>query len=59
MTVNQADMNELRRIYTNTYNADKACFNRIIQGIVSLNNEVRLLKLENMKLREELNEQKK
>lgn len=54
MTINQSDMNELRRIYTNTYNADKACFNRIIQGIVSLNNEVRLLKLENLKLREEL-----
>jgi hypothetical protein len=54
--VNQADMNELKRIYTNTYNADKACMNRIIQGITSLNNQVRVLKAENAKLLVDLQE---
>jgi len=52
--INQADMNELKRISTNTYNADKACINRIIQGITSMNNELRVLKAENVKLLSDL-----
>ena len=56
--INQADMNELKRISTNTYNADKACINRIIQGITSLNNQVRVLKAENTKLLADLQDER-
>lgn len=48
------DMNELRRISTNTYDNDKACMNRIIQGISAMANEISQLKSENAKLKVEL-----
>jgi hypothetical protein len=51
--VSKADMMELRRISTNTYDDDKACMNRIIQGIERLNNTIRMLKLENDRLKAE------
>lgn len=56
--VSKADMMELKRISTNTYDDDKACMNRIIQGIERLNNTIRLLKLENDGLKIRLAEKK-
>jgi hypothetical protein len=54
MAVNVNDMNELRRIVTNSYDYDKACIQRIIRGIEALNAEVQALKTENKKLTEQL-----
>ena len=36
--VSKADMMELKRMSTNSYDDDKKCMNRIIQGIEKLNN---------------------
>jgi hypothetical protein len=56
MSISATDMSELKRISTNTYDGDKACMNRIIRGIGMLNNEIRMLKLENEKLAAEIKE---
>lgn len=51
MTINKADMTELKRISTNAYDGDKACINRIIKGITDMDNEIRALKLERDELK--------
>jgi hypothetical protein len=52
MAVTTADMQELRRIATNTYDADKAFMNRVIRGIGAMDSE-------NQRLRNEIEELKK
>ncbi len=54
MSLSKYDMNELRRISTNTYDDDKACINRVIKAIVDLENQVRMLKLENEELKKKI-----
>lgn len=46
MMVSKNDLNELRRIATNTYDADKAFVNRVIRGISALEVENNRLKTE-------------
>lgn len=53
MAVSQQDMDELKRIFTNTYDDDKSLMNRVIKGISALNNEVNTLRAENLKLKKE------
>lgn len=53
MAISQTDMTELKRIATNTYDADKACMNRVIRGIGDLEKEIRNLKLEIDRLQKE------
>jgi hypothetical protein len=52
MAVTTADLQELRRIATNTYDADKAFMNRVIKGIGALESENTRLKSEIAKLLE-------
>ena len=52
MAVTTADLQELRRIATNTYDADKAFMNRVIKGIGALDSENTRLKSEIAKLLE-------
>lgn len=54
MSISQNDMNELKRIATNTYDGDKACMHRIIRGIDALNTQLRTLRAENDRLNSEL-----
>ena len=56
--VNNNDLNELRRMVTNSYDNDKTCIIRILKGINDLINENQKLKSEIQKLRIELNEPK-
>ena len=56
--VSKADMMELKRMSTNSYDDDKKCMNRIIQGIEKLNNTIRILKLDNDRLNNALKESK-
>ena len=49
-----ADLTELRRIATNTYDADKACMNRVIRAIGDMEKTIRSLKLENAELKKQL-----
>lgn len=56
MSINRNDMEELRRLSTNTYDGDKACMNRVIRGITLMENEIRELKLENERLKAKLNQ---
>jgi len=53
MTVNAKDMEELRRISTNSYDADKACMNRVLRGIAALDRQIFMLTKENKRLQEE------
>ena len=48
---NNNDLDELRRMATNLYDADKARINRILKGISDLVNENAKLKSENEKLK--------
>ncbi len=59
MAISTTDMNELKRIATNTYDGDKACMNRIIRGIEQLNTALRTAKMEVEHLKAELKEAKK
>lgn len=52
MAVTPNDLQELKRIATNTYDSEKAFMNRIIRGIGLLNSE-------NQKLKNEVEELKK
>lgn len=52
MTISKKDIEELRRIATNTYDADKAFMNRVINGI-------NILESENAKLKAEIDTLKK
>lgn len=54
MAITQPDMVELKRIATNTYDADKAWMNRIIRGISEYEKEIRALKIENEQLKQQL-----
>jgi hypothetical protein len=46
MAVSRDDLQELRRIATNTYDADKAFMNRVIKGIGAMESELQKLKNE-------------
>lgn len=46
MAVSKDDLQELRRIATNTYDADKAFMNRVIKGIGAMESEMQRLKAE-------------
>lgn len=50
--VNQEDINELRRIATNTYDGDKLFMNRLITKITNTNREI-------LELRAKLEEKEK
>lgn len=54
MAISQKDMDELKRIFTNTYDDDKSLMNRVMKGISLLNNEINSLKAENARLKKEL-----
>lgn len=54
MAVSKSDLQELRRIATNTYDADKAFMNRVIQGIGALDSENSKLKAEIEVLKKQL-----
>jgi hypothetical protein len=54
MAVSKNDIQELKRIATNTYDADKAFMNRVIKGIGTMENEMQRLKTENSELRAKL-----
>jgi cell division protein FtsB len=55
MPVFPDDMNELRRLATNTYEQDKSQqIHRIIRGVSELESQVRTLKAENEKLKAEI-----
>jgi hypothetical protein len=54
--ISQADLTELKRISTNTYDADKACMNRIIRGLGEYDRIVRTLTAANEALTKELKE---
>jgi hypothetical protein len=54
MAVNQVDLNELKRIATNAYDGDKAFVHRVMKGISDYEKIIQSLKLENEKLRKEL-----
>ena len=53
------DMNELRRIVTNTYDEDKACINRVLRGISELVTENLKLRTEVANLKKQLPVEKK
>lgn len=52
MSVYPADMSELKRLATNSYDGDKKFLNRIITGIIALEKEVSALKHTIVKLEE-------
>lgn len=54
MQISKNDLEELRRIATNTYDRDKAFMTRVLMGIARLENENATLKLENEKLKKQL-----
>jgi hypothetical protein len=52
MSISTEDMNELRRLATNTYEQEKSNqVNRIINGIMRLESELKTLRSENDRLR--------
>ena len=52
MSISTEDMNELRRLATNTYEQEKSNqINRIINGIMRLESDLKVLKAENERLR--------
>lgn len=54
MAVSKEDLQELRRIATNTYDGDKAFMNRVIKGIGALESENQRLKSEIAELQSKL-----
>jgi hypothetical protein len=53
--INEDDINELKRIATNTYESDNVFqINRIIRGINELKSTVRDLQIENSNLKKQL-----
>ena len=54
MAVSKSDIQELRRIATNTYDADKAFMNRVIQGIGGYESDINKLKAEIEVLKKQL-----
>ncbi len=54
MAVSRDDLQELRRIATNTYDADKAFMNRVIKGIGAMESEMQRLKAEISELHSKL-----
>jgi uncharacterized protein (UPF0335 family) len=51
MSISTEDMNELRRLATNTYEQEKSNqVNRIINGIMRLESELKTLRAENDRL---------
>lgn len=58
--VNEDDINELKRIATNTYESDNVFqINRIIRGINELKSTVRDLQIENSNLKKQLESKSK
>lgn len=51
MSVHPADLRELKRLATNSYDNDKKFLNRVITGISDLEKEISALKLEIIKLK--------
>ena len=52
MSISTEDMSELRRLATNTYEQEKSNqVNRIINGIMRLESEIKVLKAENERLK--------
>jgi hypothetical protein len=51
MSVHKKDIEELKRLATNTYDDDKKFINRVIKGIGLMEREINRLKLENEKLK--------
>jgi uncharacterized small protein (DUF1192 family) len=59
MSISSNDLNELRRLATNTYEQDKSQqIHRIIRGVNELESQVRTLTSENEKLKAEIVELK-
>jgi len=54
MAVSTADLQELRRIATNTYDGDKIFMNRVIKGIGALESENQRLKNELTELKQKV-----
>lgn len=54
MQISKSDLEELKRIATNTYDRDKAFMTRVLTGITRLEHENAALKLENEKLKKQL-----
>lgn len=50
--ITKQDLNELKRMATNSYDNDKKFVNRIIEGIRKMDNEIQRLRAENVKLKE-------
>lgn len=58
MAVHPNDLAELKRLVTNcSVDEQRASLNRIVVGVIALNNEVRSLKTEIEKLKEQLKKQ--
>jgi peptidoglycan hydrolase CwlO-like protein len=56
MSISSEDLNELRRLATNTYEQEKSAqIHRIIRGVNELESKLRELKSENDKLKSEIN----
>ena len=52
MYISAEDMNELKRLATNTYEQEKSNqIHRIIRGIAKMESEIRTIKEENLKLK--------
>lgn len=54
MAVSKNDLQELRRIATNTYDADKAFMHRVIKGIGDMDSEIQKLKSQVTELEQKL-----
>ena len=54
MAISRNDLEELRRIATNTYDRDKAFIQRVMNGIAKIEAENSTLKTQNEKLKAEL-----
>jgi hypothetical protein len=54
MTIHKNDLEELRRMATNTYDNDKKFLNRVIMGIGAMESELRKLKEENDDLKKKV-----
>ena len=54
MTIHKNDLEELRRMATNTYDNDKKFLNRVIMGIGVMESELRKLKEENDDLKKKV-----
>lgn len=54
--IQKDDLEELKRIATNTYDRDKAFMNRVLTGIAKMESEIAILKNENERLKKRLTE---